>query len=260
MKTEVMRRALFGFVLFLLPLAAANVKLYTTDGDYQLVREYQVNGDRVRYYSADRNEWEEIPTSLVDLKKTAKEAAVREADLDRRAREFDAEEQAARAERAELEKIPQDAGVYRIENGAVRAFPVADITVHTSKGRSILKVLSPVPIIPGKATVELSGEHSANVVHENRPEFYFRLDKQESFGLVQVTPGKGIRQLEEVEIMPASNENMETRKLVPTFTKQLPGDNFYKVWPQEPLKPGEYAWINYIDGKVDLRAWDFRIE
>ncbi|HEU5022185.1 MAG TPA: hypothetical protein VFT60_09840 [Bryobacteraceae bacterium] len=260
MKSEVMRRALFGFFLFLLPLAAANVKLYTTDGSYQLVREYQVNGDRVRYYSADRNEWEEIPTSLVDLKKTEKEAGARQADLDRRAREFDAEEQAARAERAELEKIPQDSGVYQIENGVVRTFPVADITVHTSKGRSILKVLTPAPIIPGKATVELSGEHSANVVRETRPEFYFRLDKEESFGLVQLTPHKGIRQIEEVEIMPASNENVETRTLVPTFTRQLPGDNFYKVWPQEPLKPGEYAWINYIDGKVDLRAWDFRID
>ena len=39
-----------------------------------------------------RNEWEEIPTSLVDLKRTQKEAAAREADLDRRAREFDAED------------------------------------------------------------------------------------------------------------------------------------------------------------------------
>jgi len=255
-----MRRALFGFVLFLLPLAAANVKLYTTDGDYQLVREYQVNGDRVRYFSADRNEWEEIPTSLVDLKKTEKEAAAREADLDRRAREFDAEEQAERAEKAELAKIPQDSGIYRIENGVLRTIPVADITVHNSKGRSVLKVLTPVPIIAGKATVELDGEHSANVVRENRPEFFFRLDKQESFGLVEVTSGKGARVVEQVEIMPVSNENLETRKLVPIFTKQLPGDNFYKVWPREPLKPGEYAWINYIDGKVDLRAWDFRIE
>jgi len=260
MKLEVMRRVLLGFVLFLLPLAAANVKLYTTDGDFQLVREYQVNGDRVRYYSTDRNEWEEIPVSLVDLKKTEREATAREADLDRKTREFDAEEQAARAERAELEKIPQDSGVYRIENEAVRTIPVADITVHTSKGRSILKVLSPVPIISGKATVELSGEHSANVVHENRPEFYFRLDKQESFGLVQVTPGKGVRVIEEVEIMPITKENTETRTLVPTFTKQLTGDNFYKVWPQEPLKPGEYAWIEYTEGKVELRAWDFRIE
>jgi hypothetical protein len=260
MKLEVMRRALFSFFLFLLPLAAANVKLYTTDGDYQLVREYQVNGDRVRFYSVDRSEWEEIPTSIVDLKRTEKEAGARQAVLERRAREFDAEEQAERAERAEIEKIPQDSGVYRLENGVLRIFPVADITIHTNKGQSILKILTPVPIIAGKATVELKGERSANVVHENRPEFFFRLDSQQSFGLVEVKPGKDVRVVERVETMPVSNENIETRTLVPTFTKQLSGDNFYKVWPKEPLKPGEYAWIEYIDGKVELRVWDFRIE
>ncbi len=256
-----MRRAFWVFFLLLLPLAAANVKLYTTDGDFQLVREYQVNGDRVRYYSVDRNDWEEIPLSLVDLKKTQQEATARQAEIDRRAKEFDAEDQAAREERAELAKIPQDSGVYQIENGVVRTFPVADITVHTNKGRGILKAVAPIPIVAGKATVEVQGEHSANVVKgDARPEFYFRLDKQESFGLVQVTSGKGVRVVESVEIMPVTNENMESRTLVPTFTKQLPGDNFYKVWPQDPLKPGEYAWVEYIEGKLDLRVWDFRLE
>jgi hypothetical protein len=256
-----MRRAFLVFFLFLLPLSAANVKLYTTDGDYQLVREYQVNGDRVRYYSVDRNDWEEIPTSLVDLKKTEKEAAAKEADIDRRAKEFEAEDQAAREERAEIAKIPQDSGVYQIENGVVRTFPVADFTVHTDKGRSILKAVAPIPIIAGKATVELKDEHSANVVKgDSRPEFFFRLDKEESYALVQVTSGKGIRVVENVEIMPVTNEYMENRTLVKTFSKQLPGDNFYKVWPQEPLTPGEYAWVEYIDGKIDLRVWDFRFE
>lgn len=255
-----MRRALLCFILFLLPLAAANVKLYTTDGDFQLAREYQVNGDRVRFYSVDRSEWEEIPTSLVDLKRTEKEAGATQAVLERRAREFDQEEEAARAERAELAKIPQDSGVYRLEDGAVRTFPLADITVHTKKGQSILKVLTPLPIIEGKATVEIKGERSANVVREDRPEFFFRLDKQESFALIQITPAKGVRVVEQVEIMPISNENSETRTLIQTFSRELPGDNFYKVWPQEPLKPGEYAWIEYLEGKVEMRVWDFRIE
>jgi hypothetical protein len=260
MKSEHMRRAFLSFFLFLLPLAAANVKLYTTDGDYQLVREYQVNGDRVRFYSVDRREWEEIPTSLVDLKKTEKEGAASQVAIERRAREFKEEEDAARAERAELEKIPQDSGVYQVESGTVRTFPVADITVHTDKKRSILKVLTPAPVIPGKSTVELQGEKAATVAHGDRPEFFFRLDKQESFGLVEVKPGKGIRVVEDVTTLPGSNENVETRTLIPTFTKQLPGENFYKVWPQEALKPGEYAWVEYNDGKVELRVWDFRIE
>jgi hypothetical protein len=53
------------------PAAAANIKLYLKDGTYQLVREYLVLSDRVKFYSSDRADWEEMPLVLVDLKKTA---------------------------------------------------------------------------------------------------------------------------------------------------------------------------------------------
>jgi len=255
-----MRGAFLFFAVFTLSLMAANVKLYTTDGEYQLVREYQVQGDRVKFYSVDRAEWEEVPASLVDLKRTVAEATAKQGELDRTTKEFDDEAAAERADRSELAKIPQDSGVYQIDNGALRTFPVADFTVHTPKGNTALRVLTPIPIIAGKATVELAGEHSANIVTETRPEFFFQLDKQESFGIIKLTQGKGIRVAEQVEIMPISKEMAETRQSVEVFTKQLPGENFYKVWPQEPLAAGEYALIEYVEGKVDLRLWDFRVE
>ena len=66
--------------------------------------------------------------------------------------------------------------------------------------------------------------------------------------------------MEQVETMPISKEYTETRDLVQTFTKQLPGENFYRIWPQEALPPGEYALIEYVDKEVDMRVWDFRIE
>jgi hypothetical protein len=115
-------------------------------------------------------------------------------------------------------------------------------------------------LISGKATVEIAGEHAESVVRENRPEFYFQLSRQQSFGIVKVTPQKNIRVVEHVEILPVVKEYVETRDLVQTFTKQLSGDDFYKIWPQEPLPAGEYALIEYQDGKLDMRVWDFRIE
>ncbi len=40
-------------------------KLVMKDGSSQLVSSYQIQGDRVRYFSVDRSEWEEIPASQI---------------------------------------------------------------------------------------------------------------------------------------------------------------------------------------------------
>ena len=62
------------------PRAAwANQKLCMKDGSYQMVSSYEVQGDRVRYFSIERSEWEEIPSSLVDFD------ATRRADEDAKA-------------------------------------------------------------------------------------------------------------------------------------------------------------------------------
>ena len=44
-------------------LERATVRLYMKDGTYHNVREYEKKGDRIRYYSTERSEWEEIPST-----------------------------------------------------------------------------------------------------------------------------------------------------------------------------------------------------
>jgi len=71
---------------------AANFRLYLADGSFHLVREYQVEGDRVRFYSVERSEWEEVPLRLADLKRTVAEREAHQETLRKDAAELAAEE------------------------------------------------------------------------------------------------------------------------------------------------------------------------
>src|SRR5690242_8832197 len=94
---------------------AANVKLYMNDGSFQIVREYKVENDRIRFYSVERSDWEEVPKEMVDLKRTESEAKSRQEQFEKDAKIFEQEEKAEREQEKEIMRIPQDPGVYWVE-------------------------------------------------------------------------------------------------------------------------------------------------
>jgi hypothetical protein len=241
-------------------LLAANFKLYLKDGSYQIVREYKVDGDRIRYYSIERSDWEEMPAALVDLTKTDAESAAKKKKIEKQATALAEEDDARREQEKEILKIPQDPGVYRLDGDRLQIFKLADATAHTNKGRSILKDISPLPMVAGKATIEIPGERAQIAITDPRPEFFLQLSLQDSFGIVKVTPKGGVRIVERLTIQPVVNEIVEERDSVEIFTKQLTDGGLNKIWPQGPLAKGEYAVVEYEEGKSDPRVWDFRIE
>lgn len=255
-----MRRLLLGLLLLATAALAANVKLYLKDGGYQLVREYEIRNDRVRFYSVERSSWEEIPLALVDLERTKGEQAQRKSTLEEEARVLSEEDRVERALQEEILKIPQNPGVYYLENDKAVRIRNAESTVRTSKGRSILGALSPVPIVPGKGTVELQGKKSLNLIRNPEQEFYIQLSAEERFGIVKLTPKGGVRIVENITIIPVSKEIIEEPVEIEIFRKQLTPDGLYKIWPMQPLTPGEYAVVQFTPGKLNMQVFDFSFE
>ncbi|HOL72625.1 MAG TPA: hypothetical protein PLA43_19315 [Bryobacteraceae bacterium] len=251
-----MVRTILALVLSAAALLAANFKLYLKDGDYHIVREYKVEGDRVRYYSVERSDWEEIPLTLVDLKRTEAERQGREQAIRKAAEELAAEEKFEREQAEERARVPQNPGVYLLDGKELKALKQAESKAVTSTGRSILKVLAPIPVVTGKVTVELDGERSDTVISSNRPEFYFRLSEDEQFGIVRLSKKKGARVVQKWTVIPVTNEIVEEQEDVEIFRTQV-DNQLYKIWPTAPLEPGEYAVVEFTPGKRNIQIWDF---
>jgi hypothetical protein len=255
-----MRKILLALITLAVAAWAANQKLYLTDGSYQMVREYKVEGDRVRFYSIERGDWEEIPKELVDITRTEKEFKTRQDQLEKEAKVFEAEEKVAREMEKEVMRIPQDPGVYWIEGDQAKILKAAESTVHTNKGRSVLGKLSPIPVVTGKATLEIPNAHSLNIFTNPEQEFYIQLAQTERFGIIQLTPKGTVRIVEELTVIPVTKEMVEERSAIEVFQKQMTPGGLYKIWPKQPLPAGEYAVVEFSEGKMNMQIWDFAVK
>src|SRR5438477_2950855 len=149
------------------PALPRGKKLVLKDGTFQLVRDYRRNGERVRYLSAERGDWEEIPAAVVDWDATAKAAAAEQAEEDALAKKIHAQEQAQKIETmmdvdASLQVapgvfLPPGEGMFLIDGISVRHLEQVGSQVKTDKTQSLKKVLSPIPIVRSKRNEEILG-------------------------------------------------------------------------------------------------------
>lgn len=252
-----LRAAILCLAVYSLGIAATS-RLYLKDGTWHNVREYQKVNDRVRYYSTERGDWEEIPLELVDLNRTQEEVKDREENARKDAAASDAEEKAERAQLREAERIPVETGVFFVSGEKVEVLKQAETKIVGNKRRSILKAVSPIPIVAGKSTVELGGLHASFTVQGDRPEFYIRLAAEERFHIIRLKPAKASRIVQTWNIIPVSKELIEETDIVETFRQQL-ADGLFKIWPTKPIEPGEYAVVEFTEGKGNAQVWDFTL-
>ncbi|MGA8621859.1 MAG: hypothetical protein WB660_25460 [Candidatus Sulfotelmatobacter sp.] len=175
-----------------LPAQDLSRRLILKDGSYQSVSQYEVKGDRVRYMSAERNEWEELPSSLVDWPATEKyekdratsaipEASALGKDKDKETATDRETELARLPQVAPGLRLPEDSGIFLLDNfqGQPQLVEMQQTEVdinRNSKGNIFRGALNPVA--GGKQTVELEGEHAAIHAHVAVPSIYINLEEE----------------------------------------------------------------------------------
>src|SRR5712671_3200671 len=224
-------------------------KLVLTDGTFQMAREYSVAGDRVRYWSVERSDWEEIPSAMVDWDATHKAEAEQAAQDAQLKAKIHASEVAARTKGIDVDTsleikpglfLPDAVGFYALETKQLYEMKQSLAASHLSKGREVEKILSGVPLIPSKQTLEIADAHAALRLTVNQPEFFMRPadDREPHFRLLRAQIKNGHRVLDNVNIL-AGQQSHHTTDL--DFQTWTPARGVFRYTVGQRLEPGEYA-------------------
>ena len=161
-------------------------RLILKDGSHQLVTKYEIKGDRVRYKSAERDEWEELPSALVDWPATEKYEKDRAASAIPEAAAIDKEIDADRE--AELSHLPQVApglrlpdysGVFLLDNfhGQPQLVELQQSEGNVDRDTKANILRGVIPMAGGaRQSVEIEGEHAAVHAHVAVPSIYINVE------------------------------------------------------------------------------------
>ena len=289
---------MFGLAILLiailqLPSAQAQElakRLILKDGSYQPTVKWEIQGDRVHYLSAERNEWEDVPSSLVDWDATKKyEEELKAGQVSHTAAEIDKEVEAERKE--EEAKSPVVAPGLRLpEDGGVELFDMfqgqpqlSDLQqsggeINKNTKRNILRATIN-PVASAKQNIELPGAHAKIQSHTAQPAFYISLDQGTDisadqpqktasaekpsdplrFRIVRMQLKGDKRIAGNIKISMIGKVSQQ-ENLVPTNAEVMPGSAWVKLTPKAPLPIGEYAIAEMLgDEGMNLYVWDFGV-
>lgn len=275
-----------------LPAQTLAQRLILKDGSYQSITKYEIQGDRVRYFSAERGEWEEVPKAMVDWDATQKYeqnrvtgAVIPEAaELDK---ELDAERQAADARTPEVApglRLSEDGGVFLLDTYQNQP-QLAEIQqsggdVNRSTKSNILRAAIN-PLAGAKQTIELPGPHAKVQSHTAVPSLYVNLSGEgatadsnaatgklptsnppllpaERFKIIRVESKNNKRVAGAIKTAVTGKSKTDERFIAATVAPMTGG--WVKIAPIDPLPAGEYAVAEML-GKdsINLYVWDFGV-
>jgi hypothetical protein len=245
-------------------------KLMLKDGSFQLVREYELDGDRVRYFSIDQRDWEEIPAALVDwdaTKKSATDESARKAALIAKvhaaevARRADAMDVDASIEIAPKVFLPPGDGLFEFDGKAIYPLTQAEADMKFSKTQMLKQVLIPVPIVPTRHNISLRGARAKFRVKSTQTEFYMRTadGREPQLDLIRAKVHGDKRDLENLDEL--FKEQATTGKISIPIQRWEIAHGVYRFTLGASLEPGEYAMAEIVQGgATSLYFWDFGVD
>jgi hypothetical protein len=272
-----------------LPPAARGQKLILKDGGFQLVRSYERKGDRVRYLSAERGDWEELPAAMVDWDATAK-AAAEEAKAANKLvttihqQQVESQAQVPMDVDASLRVgggafLPPGDGMFAVQGKSVMKLEQVGSENKIDKKLVVAKVITGTPLVPSKHTIVLAGAHAKlRITLDSNPvEFFLREspsddpehpspiitsikpgDSGPDVELVAATVKGGKRQLE--SITARFGQQIGDSKKVIAVQRWDVAPNVFRFTLGEALVPGEYALAEIMPDGMNLFVWDFGID
>ena len=267
------------------PALLRGKKLVLKDGTFQLVRDYQRNGERVRYLSAERGDWEEIPAAMVDWDATAKVAAAEKSDEDALTKKIHAQEQAQKIETvmdvdASLQVspgvfLPPGEGMFVIDGKSVKPLEQVGSQIKTDKKQYLKQVLSPIPIVPSKQNVQIPGTRASVRVTNGQTEFYLReapADPDRTTPIVKSSrPGESGPEVElvraiikgdrrQLESIKSLFGQLEEKRNTISIQRWEIAPTVFRFTLSAPLPPGEYALAEILPDGMNLFVWDFGVD
>jgi len=249
-------------------------KLVLKDGSVQIVREYRVEGDRIRYYSLERSQWEEIPKSLIDWDATKKAAAAATAEDAKLNKEVHYQEEGRLAQPLDIDAslevapgifLPSGEGLFVFDGKKVLPMSPAETDSKVSKRRAIEKVLVPIPVIPSRHEVTVKGAHAKLRVRRGMTEFYMRTAdaREPDMNLVRVKIHGDSRTIANVDALFGEQAASADSLLIQRWEI---AKGVYRFTMGQTLEPGEYALIEIFrdssmqENGIDIYVWDFGVD
>ena len=239
------------------------------DGTVQAVSNYQIEGNRVRYFSVDRSEWEEIPASLVDWPATQKAAADEAKTDEALTAKIKASEEAAKIAPVDVDAslevvpgvfLPPGDGFFLLDGNSIVPMKQSAALTKNSKSHVLERVVVPIPVIPLRTSVDLPGPHASFRITNRSPEFYFRTadQGQPQVELIHARVQGKKRHIENIDSLFGQQEHKG--KTISMEQWQV-AKGVYRFTLGQALAPGEYALAQFSPQEgIDLLLWDFGVD